>query len=59
MDKEIYILDNEQPTCCPLCGLRTDFNETSNFELGDYQQHQYNNTSCNKSFIGVFEHEKF
>ena len=53
MKQDIFSLDNEQPTWCPKCGLRTAFEDCHDTELGFYQLHQC--SSCMYKFIGVFE----
>lgn len=48
---DIYILDNDQPTTCPKCGVRTDWIEIDN----DRFFHTCLDKECNYQFIGEFE----
>lgn len=53
---EVYILDNEQPTGCPKCGVRTEFTET--FIDGMIVQHHHcPQPLCQYKFIGEFDKE--
>jgi hypothetical protein len=54
---EVYILDNEQPTSCPKCGLRTEFTETVVNEM-IVQHHHCPQTLCQYKFIGEFAKEE-
>jgi len=49
-----YILDDDQPTTCPLCGARTDFRKFVE-QKKDIQFHECLNENCNYQFIGEFE----
>jgi len=53
--EDVFILDNDQPTACPYCGVRTEFEEKQNKGLGYYQLHSCNSYDCEREFIGVFE----
>lgn len=51
-----YILDNDQPTTCPKCGARTDFEQFE--EDGTIvQKHRCLNINCAFVFLGEFESE--
>jgi len=56
-EMNIFILDNEQPTCCPKCGTRTDFEEVINRDK-TFQMHHCANKECLYEFIGEFESEE-
>jgi hypothetical protein len=47
----IFILDNEQPTTCPMCGARTEFDETAD----GTQNHCCR--WCQFQFVGEFDDE--
>lgn len=47
---EIYLC-NDQPTVCPLCGLRTDILRVENTVEGEIQKHQCPNNECSYEFI--------
>lgn len=51
-----YILDNDQPTVCPKCGARTDFEQ---FEEDGIivQKHHCLDSNCSFVFLGEFESE--
>ena len=51
---DIYILDNKQPTICPKCGTRTDFEE-KNENKKIIQKHSCPNSKCRYEFVGEFE----
>ncbi len=46
----IFIL-GEEPTTCPQCGSRTDFDENDD----DTQSHRCLNRDCGFDFLGVFD----
>lgn len=51
-----YILDNDQPTNCPKCGARTDFEQFE--EDGTIvQKHRCLAPNCFYIFLGEFESE--
>jgi hypothetical protein len=52
---DIYIVDNEQPTTCPKCGTRTDFEEMNEKKKIIIQKHSCPNPKCKYEFIGEFE----
>lgn len=43
---QVFLVDNDQPTTCPTCGARTDFQEVSSWK----QIHEC--LDCNFKFIG-------
>jgi len=53
----IYLLDSEQPTTCPICGARTQFEDISH-QIISIQHHTCLNESCKYEFIGEFEAEE-
>jgi len=50
---EIYILDNEQPTTCSKCGMRTVFSENI-IDQTIAQYHQCPQPLCQYKFVGEF-----
>lgn len=54
IDKSIFILDNDQPTTCPVCGERTEFYDVK-VEGEIYQYHICLDDDCFFSFLGEFE----
>lgn len=40
--------DNDQPTCCPKCGRRTEFSEETDRDGAEYQHHH---CKCGYEFI--------
>lgn len=53
-DKPIFILDNDQPTTCPICGARTKFKNVK-VENETVQYHICLDINCRFSFVGEFE----
>jgi hypothetical protein len=53
---DIFILDNKQPTCCPKCGTRSDFEDI--IHKGKIiQVLRCINTHCEFQFVGEFEYD--
>jgi hypothetical protein len=52
----VFLLDDEQPTTCPHCGSRTDFDE---LDTGGHTQHHrcLNVSTCGFEFIAEEEEE--
>lgn len=45
---DTYLLDDDQPTICPICGSRTDFNEDI---IVKAQHHICLNDNCRYEFL--------
>lgn len=53
---ETYILDLEQPTTCPKCSARTDFNDVPNTDPIT-QTHTCLDPNCGYQFLGEFDND--
>jgi hypothetical protein len=57
MEFPTYLLDLEQPTTCPLCGARTDFNDIPN-NTPPVQLHTCLSPDCGYQFLGEFDEDE-
>ncbi len=55
-DLETFYMDDDQPTACPMCGSRTDFDDATG-TAQDPQHHKCLNGKCGFEFKGEFEPE--